>query len=850
MKKFLLSYLLFTVIISSKAQTGIWGVTTAGGHYNAGAIFNTDGSGNNYTLKESFFRYDGDYPKAHLLQASNGKLYGMTASCCTFEAYGILFEYDPVTKIYDKKFDFNDTINGSNPDGALIQATDGKIYGMTSKGGINNRGVIFQYDPVTFIYKKVFDFDDIQGSTPEGSLLQATDGKLYGLTSTGGSHDYGVLFQFDPSSGTYVKKYDFDEVTSGGNPLGALIQSKNGKLYGLTSGGGKDGFGVLFEYDLLSSKFTKRFDFNGTTDGAYPFGSLIEATDGNMYGLASGQGAHGYGVLFQFNPVSFAYKVKVDFNENTSGSNPQSSLIQASDGKLYGNLQNGAAHEHGAIFQYDPVTSTYAKMVDFNDDDQFGGKYPISALMQAKDGNVYAMCYNGGISNAGILYKFNTATSSYTKEFDFHYGSQGTYPISAMVQGIDKKLYGITQFGGVKNEGTIFQYDPASGAYKKMADFDRQTTGGTPTGPLMKASDGKLYGTTSYGGIKDKGVLFQYDPATNSYAVKFGFDGLNGSNPVGELMEAKDGKIYGTTREGGLTDEGVLFQFDLVTAKYTKTYDFGSSPKDGKYPEGGLTQGDDGKLYGVTTIGGDTTEEIPDGFGVLFQYDPVTQKYSKKINFDGAINGSNPNGTLVKTADGKLFGMTTHGGSNTLKNPNGCGTIFQYDPVSSSILKRFNFDGTGSGSNPNGSLLLASNGNLYGVTNVGGAYNMGALFQFDPVNFNYLKKMDLKQVTGKYGEHTKLIEIPLVNAIAKNHESQLNMHVYPNPGAEFITLRLDQPVYKATIKLFTITGQLVTEKINMSGEHFSFNISGLSPGIYFAELNEDNAFLRMKFIKE
>ena len=127
---------------------------------------------------------------------------------------------------------------------------------------------------------------------------------------------------------------------------------------------------------------------------------------------------------------------------------------------------------------------------------------------------------------------------------------------------------------------------------------------------------------------------------------------------------------------------------------------------------------------------------------------------------------------------------------------------------------------------------------------------MGVMFQFDPVNSMYTKKMDLKQINGKFGVRSKLIEIPSTNSIAENNKSLINMHIYPNPGKELITLKLDQIVNKATLKMVTIAGQTVMENTNMTGDHFSLNIASLAPGIYFVELKENNYSSRMKLIKE
>jgi uncharacterized repeat protein (TIGR03803 family) len=848
MKKILLAVFLFMNVLS-QAQTGIWGVTGSGGDFNAGVIYKTDASGDNYSMKQSMFRYDGDYPKSNLLQASDGKFYGMTSSCCVFDAYGIFFRYDPVTKEYNKLFDFNDTINGSIPQGGLIQGADGKIYGMTEKGGIHNWGVIFQYDPSTLTFKKKFDFDDMtNGSGPQGSLLLASDGKMYGLANTGGANDYGTLFQFDPATATFTKKFDFDGNARGGNPLGTLIQAKNGKLYGMTSAGGKDDAGAIFEYDLTTSTYTKKFEFNGLADGGLPYGSLLEATDGNLYGLTSAGGTNGFGVLFQYNPSTSSFNVKFNFDEAVSGSLPQSSLIQASNGKLYGNTENGGTYGDGVIFEYDIATSAYTKKAEFNNDEKQNGREPIGALIQAKDGMLYGMSYIGGNANVGVLYKFDPTSSALSKEFDFHGAINGNAPVSALTLASDNLLYGVTQLGGINNVGAIYQYDPTFNSYQKKFDFNAKVTGSTPTGALMQATDGKFYGTCAYGGSHDKGVLFQFDPVTNALVVKLEFDGTNGASPTGELLQTNDGKIYGMTADGGATQNGVLFQFDPITSTYVKKFDFNNTGS-GKYPSGGLTQGDDGKLYGLTSAGGANVPlDFMDGLGVLFQYDPATSTYTKKIDFDNNIVGSMPNGTLVKAKDGKLYGMTT-GGGDTTETLNGFGTLFQFDPATSLISEKLRFNRS-NGISPNGSLLQASNGNLYGVTNAGGAYNSGVLFQFDPATSTYTKKRDFRQPTGKLPIYSKLVEITFTTGIVEKGSNQLNIDVYPNPAKEQITISLDQKTSDATLKLVTLTGQLMMERTKLSGDKFTLNISDLASGAYFVELTDKGTVSRTKLIKE
>ena len=163
---------------------------------------------------------------------------------------------------------------------------------MTLYGGASGAGVIFKWDGTT--YTDVHDFDNTNGSNPQGSLIQGTDGNFYGMTSGGGANNYGVIFKWDGT--TYTDIHDFDG-TNGSNPLGSLIQGSNGNFYGMTSGGGASGVGVIFKWDGTTYTDIHDFDY---THGIYPYGSLIQGTDGNFYGMTLYGGASGAGVIFKW----------------------------------------------------------------------------------------------------------------------------------------------------------------------------------------------------------------------------------------------------------------------------------------------------------------------------------------------------------------------------------------------------------------------------------------------------------------------------------------------------------------------------------------------------------------------
>src|SRR5262249_46639548 len=153
----------------------------------------------------------------------------------------------------------------------LFEASNGLFYGLSS-GGTTSMGTLFSYDPVNNIFTVLHTFGGTDGSAPQGTLMQAADGKLYGVTSTGGTNNVGVLFHYDISSSTYTKLYDF-AVATGSNPAGDLHQSANLVLYGSASNGGVSGMGALFSYDLGTGTYTDILDFNGT-NGSDPTGGF------------------------------------------------------------------------------------------------------------------------------------------------------------------------------------------------------------------------------------------------------------------------------------------------------------------------------------------------------------------------------------------------------------------------------------------------------------------------------------------------------------------------------------------------------------------------------------------------
>jgi uncharacterized repeat protein (TIGR03803 family) len=371
-----LSISLLLTTLTNAQTIELWGMTSEGGEYNLGTIFKTDENGNNFTVKYSFSDEIGELPLGKFCQAANGKLYGLTTSGGSND-WGVLFEYNPITSTYIKKIDFADT-NGSSPKGSLIQASNGKLYGMTTGGGEHTGGTLFEYDPLNNSFSKKIDFEGNNGGYPHGNLIEASNGKLYGLTWWGGSDNIGVLFEYDYTTNKLSKKVDFNSSEKGTLPSGSLIQASNGKLYGMTSQGGIQNQGVLFEYDYKNDVFSKKVDFN-YDNGSNPQGSLVQANNGKLYGMTEGGGKESDGVLFEYDIVSQTLSKKVDFT-SVIGSNPYGDLMKASDGKLYGLTRFGGTNDYGGVlFEYDPTTNSFVKKMDFENS---GALKPYGTLIE------------------------------------------------------------------------------------------------------------------------------------------------------------------------------------------------------------------------------------------------------------------------------------------------------------------------------------------------------------------------------------------------------------------------------------------------------------------------------------
>ncbi len=400
--------------------------------------------------------------------------------------------------------------DGSYPFAALVQATNGNLYGTTLEGGLDGfSGTVFTITPSGTL-TTLHSLGSSHGSEPYAGVVQATDGNFYGTTTYGGgdacSAGCGTVFETTPT-GALTTLYRFCSQSGcpdGAHPTGTLVQATNGNFYGTTCGSicsGPDSSGTVFEITPTGT-LTTLYSFcsqNGCPDGESPSSGLIEATDGNFYGTTAYGGANGldYGTVFKVTPSGTLTTLYTFCSRSgcPDGSYPYT-LVQATDGYFYGTTQYGGTNNYGTVFK---ITSGGTLTTLYNFCSQSGctdGEGP-AALVQATDGNLYGTTEFGGVSSCelgcGTVFKM-TAAGTLTTLYSFCSEGgcpDGQYPGGALAQDTSGNFYGTTFEGGANRRGTVFSLSVGLGPF-----VETQPTLG-PVGRPVRILGSNLTGATS-----------------------------------------------------------------------------------------------------------------------------------------------------------------------------------------------------------------------------------------------------------------------------------------------------------------------------------------------------------------
>jgi uncharacterized repeat protein (TIGR03803 family) len=399
-----------------------------------------------------------------------------------------------------------------------------------------------------------------------------------------------------PAQVTFTSLASFN-TTNGSTPFGPVVQGLNGKLYGTTLYGGgftvcEQGCGVVFDITPATGAFALDdiicYRNTSCTQGYFPSGSLLLASNGNFYGTAADGGTEQMGTVFSLSQSAqmstlYNFCTIMENGDCADGFQPAAGMIQGTDGNFYGTTTNGgpSLSYYGTIFKITAAGKLITLSTFCVDDGCPGGYDPHAALVQASNGNYYGTTLLGANSSSdcsskgcGAIFEI-TPAGKLTALHNFCSLSNcadGANPYAGLVQASDGNLYGATQFGGtggtanncLGNCGTIFRITPA-GELTTLYNFCSQPNcadGNQPLNTLIVGSDGNLYGTTYAGGtsatcVDGCGTIFEIT-LTGELTTLYSFALGDGQFPNG-LFQATDGNFYGTTAQGGIFQNTCLF---------------------------------------------------------------------------------------------------------------------------------------------------------------------------------------------------------------------------------------------------------------------------------------------------
>ncbi|MDB6023578.1 MAG: hypothetical protein JWQ04_3435 [Pedosphaera sp.] len=599
------------------------------------------------------FEFGPQKPQSRLIQATDGNFYGTSfsggdSSSVGGAGLGCIFSASSGGAITNLVSFFG--TNGANPFAGLVQGANGLLYGTTQVGGSNNLGTVFSY-AIGGALTTLYSFDGTHGATPETSLAFGPDGALYGTTYNGGTNSpaYGTVFRIT-TNGALTTLYSFGATNP--NPATALCLGADGNFYGATTYGPDNGAssyltaGTLFRI-TPSGSFTQLVGLTNTL-GINPGNTFTLGGDGAIYGTLQGGGVNNAGVAFRLT-TSGTYTVLASFSYGATGGAPRGGLTLLSGTNFYGTAFGGGGFAYGTVFKLTVNTSSFSnstiQLVDsFNAVPT--GADPIAGIVLASDGKFYGATTDGGNRNGGMFYSVKTnGPITGVMEFDPSVAAGST---SSLILGPDGSFYGTTAYGGSNDSGTVFRVT-TDGNFSVLASLGG-TNGTTPYAKLCIGTDGAVYGAAWAGGSGSVGTLFRVTTNGSSFRTIFSFNNSqNGGSPYGGMALGPDGALYGTTQYGGTNSgQGTIFRLTPSGTNFIFTNLLVFNGTNGANPQGALLNGGDGFMYGTTFAGGTNNN------GTIFRIN--TNGAFNTVALFMLTNGYQPLGGLVRGADGAFYG--------------------------------------------------------------------------------------------------------------------------------------------------------------------------------------------------
>jgi uncharacterized repeat protein (TIGR03803 family) len=543
------------------------GMTSPDDSSGSGTVFKLNVDGSAFTVLHRFGAFDGAHPYAGLVCDSDGVLYGTTFNGGNPQNrpnyYGTVFSLNQDGSGLALLYTFpSASADGESPTAPVVVGSDRKLYGTTSLGGTNNGGTVFTLQKDGGGYRTLVWFRGGGGSAPSIPPIETTDGALYG--AAGGANGSGVIYTLNKDGIGYHLVFGFDgQITQEFDGLEPtrLVEGSDRVLYGVTRGGGANDWGMVFRLETDGSGFRILHSFYCTIDDGLNPSGLFEGSDAALYGVTDGGGgANGYagGVIFKLNKDGSGYGILRSFDNAATGEGANTTLMEGSDGGLYGTrwgsgLTNSTGLTLGIVFKMNKDGSGYTILHSFSGFNHGDTAHPSAPLTEGSDGSLYGVTY-GDFFHFGAVFRLDKDGGNYAVLTTLYKGGwTATGPVK---EARDGALYGTTfdLWDFSMNNGTLFTLNKDGSGYDVLYRFAIPRDGLVPRGGLTTGSDGALYGTTSRGGFSGDGTVFKlYPPETPDFVSV-----TNASDAVQVTFAGASGFRYQLLRSGDLANWTVV----------------------------------------------------------------------------------------------------------------------------------------------------------------------------------------------------------------------------------------------------------------------------------------------------
>jgi uncharacterized repeat protein (TIGR03803 family) len=344
----------------------------------------------------------------------------------------------------------------------------------------------------------------------------------------------------------------------GAAPMGALVQSGS-TLYGMTNEGGANNLGTIFRINTDGTGFQVLRSFS-LTDGRWPLSNLLVAGS-VLYGMTPSGGANNFGVVFRLNTDGTGFQLLFSFPAAADGAhNPHGALIQ-SGSVFYGATTMGGGSDAGTVFSIN-TDGTGLRLLHRFAGGTNDGKWPYYATLAQSGSLLFGMTQDGGTRDQGTIYRVDANTGDFSLVRNFTGGAtDAAKPMGSLILS-GSVLYGLSNFGGSSDYGTVFKLNSDGTGFQLLHSFTGNDGRRAYSTPILSGTT--LYGVTAEGGSQDRGTIFQVGTDGTNFQVLHAFaggtsDGARGNGPL--LLSGST--LYGMTPEGGSNNHGVIFAVDL-----------------------------------------------------------------------------------------------------------------------------------------------------------------------------------------------------------------------------------------------------------------------------------------------